>query len=162
MTEYVLGFAFTNDYAGFDRVLLIRKTKPVWQAGRLNGIGGKLEAGETPHRAMAREFSEECGLDSLPGAWLLFAEMIFDDCVVYCFSTWWGWKQFKQARSTTEEEICSFELDEKFFEKLEAAPAIPNLHWLIPAGRAAWKNSSIPVLEIKESKTRLFHDPKIP
>jgi 8-oxo-dGTP diphosphatase len=57
--EYVCGFLFSPDRA---RVLLIRKRRPAWQAGRLNGVGGKVEPGETAPDAMRREFHEETGL----------------------------------------------------------------------------------------------------
>lgn len=58
--SYVVGFLFSEDDK---KVVLIRKDKPKWQAGLLNGVGGKIEAGESPHRAMIREFKEEAGLD---------------------------------------------------------------------------------------------------
>lgn len=138
MTEYVLGFAFSHDYANYDRVMLIRKTKPDWQKGKLNGVGGKIEAGETPHRAMAREFEEETSLASLPSAWTKFAVMTWTQARVHCFVTWWDWKQFKKGRSVTEEEICHQVLDERFFFKLREAGCLPNLHWLIPMAQAAW------------------------
>lgn len=44
-----------------DAVLLLRKNRPEWQAGRLNFMGGKLEPGETPIQAMEREAEEELG-----------------------------------------------------------------------------------------------------
>lgn len=56
--EYVLGFMFNEDES---KVLLIMKNRPAWQAGKLNGVGGKIEAGETPIQAMEREFAEETG-----------------------------------------------------------------------------------------------------
>lgn len=56
--KYVVGFLFSP---GKRRVALIRKNKPQWQAGMLNGIGGKIEEGETPEQAMQREFKEETG-----------------------------------------------------------------------------------------------------
>lgn len=56
ITSYVAGFVFSAD---FEQVALIRKNKPEWQAGKLNGIGGKVEAGETTIAAMNREFAEE-------------------------------------------------------------------------------------------------------
>ena len=59
MQKYVAGFAFSKDK---ETVLLIGKTKPSWQAGLLNGIGGKVEVGESNHTAMVREFEEETGL----------------------------------------------------------------------------------------------------
>ena len=57
-TAYVAGFLFSADLS---KVLLIRKLKPAWQAGKLNGVGGKVEPGETPTAAMVREFYEEAG-----------------------------------------------------------------------------------------------------
>src|SRR5687768_8509331 len=58
--EYVCGFLFSEDRS---RVLLIRKRRPAWQAGMLNGLGGKIEPGETAVEAMRREFREEAALD---------------------------------------------------------------------------------------------------
>lgn len=63
--QYVLGFAFTPD----DKVALIQKTKPQWQAGFFNGVGGKLKAGETPEQAMSREFLEETGVQIASDMW---------------------------------------------------------------------------------------------
>lgn len=64
--KYVVGFVFDlrMEHGGSKQapptmVLLIRKAKPAWQAGHLNGIGGKVEAGETFPQAMAREAREE-------------------------------------------------------------------------------------------------------
>jgi 8-oxo-dGTP diphosphatase len=59
MREYVCTFLFSEDRS---RVLLIRKNRPAWQAGKLNGIGGKIERGETPLEAARREFLEETGV----------------------------------------------------------------------------------------------------
>src|ERR1035437_2138595 len=58
MQEYVAGFLFDGSI-----VWLIRKNKPDWQKGKLNGIGGKIEEGELPFDAMRREFKEEAKLD---------------------------------------------------------------------------------------------------
>jgi 8-oxo-dGTP pyrophosphatase MutT (NUDIX family) len=81
--RYVLGFYFTLDQR---RVALIRKNKPEWQAGRLNGIGGKIEEGERPIDAMVREFAEEAGYATSPESWRNFAEMSFPGCSVECFA----------------------------------------------------------------------------
>lgn len=43
LSRYVVGFLFDSE---FRQVALIRKQKPQWQAGLLNGIGGKIEYGE--------------------------------------------------------------------------------------------------------------------
>jgi len=68
--DYVCGFLFNGD---FTNVLLIRKKRPEWQAGLLNGVGGKVEDGETPYAAMEREFMEETG--QFVGAWKHFGKM---------------------------------------------------------------------------------------
>lgn len=60
MMRYVCGFFFSLDRS---RVLLIQKNRPAWQAGKFNGVGGKIEIAEKPADAMRREFLEEAGLD---------------------------------------------------------------------------------------------------
>jgi 8-oxo-dGTP diphosphatase len=56
--RWCLGFALSPDRRS---VLLLRKDRPAWQAGRWNGIGGKLEPGEDALAAMVREGVEEVG-----------------------------------------------------------------------------------------------------
>lgn len=48
---------------------MIRKRRPVSQAGTFNGIGGKVEQGESPADAMVRECFEESGIETLPLQW---------------------------------------------------------------------------------------------
>lgn len=83
MIEYVLGLLFSPDRR---HVLLIRKRRPVWQAGRLNGIGGHLAEGEAPCVAMEREAVEEAGAGGLD--WQHFATLRDrnQDYRVYCFA----------------------------------------------------------------------------
>ena len=38
--KYVVGFMFNPTE---DAVLLIRKTHPAWQKGKLNGVGGRID-----------------------------------------------------------------------------------------------------------------------
>lgn len=74
--SYVCGFMLDTDLR---RVLLIEKKRPDWQLGRLNGVGGKIEPGETPREAMAREMWEETGLSTLPEQWATFHAETFAD-----------------------------------------------------------------------------------
>lgn len=86
--SYVVGFAFDNDA---NKVALIRKQKPAWQKNLLNGIGGKIEKGETKFSAMVREFKEETGHSTTVIDWHPFATLRGDSSdgvfEVFCFWT---------------------------------------------------------------------------
>lgn len=69
VTLAVCGFAFSADR---HQVALVRKLRPAFQAGLLNGIGGKIEPGERPVSAMVREFREETGYLTKPRDWQRF------------------------------------------------------------------------------------------
>lgn len=72
MTRYVLGFVFDES---MQWVWLLKKARPDWQAGKLNGIGGHVEPGEKPKVAMAREALEETGLPIGAARWEWILEM---------------------------------------------------------------------------------------
>jgi 8-oxo-dGTP diphosphatase len=93
---YVVGFAFEGN-----KVALIRKTHPEWQAGLLNGIGGHIEKNESPMKAMIREFEEETGLKVED--WEQFCCMEFNDAIVFFFRAFNI--NLSLLRTTTEEEI---------------------------------------------------------
>ena len=59
MTDYVLGLQFNHER---HMVLLLEKRRPEWQRGQYNGVGGKIEPGETALEAMCREWHEETGM----------------------------------------------------------------------------------------------------
>lgn len=72
MMKYSIGFCFSFDK---EKVVLIKKEKPAWQKGRLNGVGGKIELGETAEACMIREFQEETGVETSFENWTKFAIM---------------------------------------------------------------------------------------
>jgi 8-oxo-dGTP diphosphatase len=122
MTHYVVGFAFNEDGTS---VVLIKKNKPAWQAGKFNGVGGKIEEGETPAEAMVREFKEETGVDTLEANWTHFSVLNGEDCSVNCFCTFDNASY--NASSCTSEYVCVVRMD-----YIKEFPTIPNLAWLIP------------------------------
>lgn len=126
MKKYVLGFAFNEDRT---QVALIMKLRPVWQANKLNGIGGKIEAGEKPHAALVREFREEAGVSTAQTEWQLFALMEGSDFAVYTMRAELDPARFGQLRTCTDETVVTIPLDSPQLHKY----AIPNLHWLIAA-----------------------------
>ena len=70
--QYTLGFIFDMPLYN---VLLIRKERPDWQRGRLNGIGGKVELNERSERCIVREVAEECGLVTSEQDWTKIGNM---------------------------------------------------------------------------------------
>lgn len=83
MTKYTVGFMFTPL---LDIVALIRKNKPAWQFGKLNGIGGHIEESEFPLVCQRREFHEEAEYpyDEIWSPYLLLQSPEFE---VHCFAT---------------------------------------------------------------------------
>lgn len=123
MMEYVVGFLFdTNGH-----VVLIEKNRPEWQAGKMNGIGGKIEPGETPLPAIIREFKEETGVDFKD--WKHFATLHGNSAKIYAFYGYADKDTFYSCKTMEDEQVG--------FARADRIPdnAVPNLHWLIPAAR---------------------------
>jgi 8-oxo-dGTP pyrophosphatase MutT (NUDIX family) len=125
VTKYVLGFAFCPNLV---QVLVINKTKPDWQVGLLNGVGGSIEEGEAPLRAMAREFHEETGHIVAMTEWKRFATLNYEPgCIVHCFTTRLD-KQFSPRKDNPNGERARWRSVDTSYEP----NYIPNLKWLIP------------------------------
>lgn len=101
MTRYALGFLFHDS---FQEVLLIRKNKPDWQAGKLNGIGGHIDHDETATDCMNREFKEEVAYDGPPFIWKEFALLNGYDFQVYCFCAT-GFPIMAQPKTDEQTEV---------------------------------------------------------
>lgn len=130
-TRYVLGFAFSKD---LDEVVLIQKRKPVWQAGKWNGVGGKVEQGETSLEAMVREFKEETTVETNQYEWTQFAVMSSTDWTIDVFYA--VGEKFYDARTNTPERVTMLPIN-YVFSTLET---ISNLAWLIPMAINAAKD----------------------
>jgi 8-oxo-dGTP diphosphatase len=121
-THYVAGFAF--DYAR-ERVILIRKNRPAWQAGKLNGVGGHIESGESARGAMLREFEEETAGGRY--YWDHFATVQGHDWgSVHFFRTLTD-AAFRLVQSTTDEQVEIHRIADIPWDE-----CLPNLSWLIP------------------------------
>lgn len=125
MKEYVAGFLFDEDRR---HVLLILKNRPDWQKGRWNGIGGRIEDGETPLGAMRREFTEETGL--IVNDWNKFA--VLTDARGWAISFFWAIGDVWAAQQVTDEVPRAFDLCSDDLRGINLINIIPNLRWLIP------------------------------
>lgn len=118
--RYVAGFRFYQD-----RVVLIQKLKPAWQDGLLNGVGGKVEPGESGLEAMRREYLEETGEEIRD--WECFATLGFPECYVDFFRSFAGNDEFSTARTMEAETVRHVRVS-----KIQYHLTVPNLKWLIP------------------------------
>lgn len=105
-----------------EHTALIQKKRPDWQAGFLNGIGGKIESGESPLEAMVREFKEETGVDTAHDQWQRVV-LLQADFQVYVFRTIGNLHRLK---TMTDENIVIARVDQIGIH------TISNLRWLIP------------------------------
>lgn len=121
-------------FDGSGNVALVRKNKPEWQKGKLNGIGGKIETGEGPYDAMVREFREETGVTQ--EIWTLFCILTGKNFEVYFFSTIGA---AHLCKTMEEEEIVVVPL-----EHVAIGNCIPNLTWLIPMAQTAGYDLGLP------------------
>lgn len=141
---YVVGFLFTP---GKSKVVVIRKKKPAWQAGRCNGVGGKIERFETPYQAMCREFEEEAGVEVAD--WEEYVTLVAcnkpgpPSTVTVHFFRSFDEDGFRQSHSTTDEEIIKADV-RSIITGSFTFEIIPNLRWLIPM--AADLDLKVPIL----------------
>jgi 8-oxo-dGTP diphosphatase len=116
---FVLALLYTMDGR---QVVLMRRTRPAWQAGRVNALGGGIISGETPAGTARREVREECGVD--------VAE--WDEVLV------WEDAEYRmhvmRAMSSRASDARTLEDQEVFLADVNALPAnvIDNLRWLVP------------------------------
>lgn len=114
----------------FDSVLLIKKTRPKWQAGNYNFPGGKIEDGEPPRISISREFKEETGLTIPTHIWRSIGTIYNGDSRyrVLIFAGIYNSFQHGEAVSMTDELIE--------WHQCNSLPPniITNLSWLVPLG----------------------------
>jgi len=119
---YVAGFMFNG---ACDRVALILKSKPDWQKGLYNAVGGKVEDEDVNHdHAMRREFQEETGVYHID--WRKFC--LLDDVRGYKVHFYVAKTNSVYSVKSVEEEPVEL-IDIRSVDTLKC---ITNLKWLIP------------------------------
>lgn len=140
MTRAVCGFYFSKDK---ERMILIRKNRPDWQAGLLNGVGGKVEEDEFALDAMRREFREETGVDVED--WEPYG-MLTDEMhrfeVTY-FRAFGSHADLDRCKTMTDEQVLNLPVSATI-----TLPVVHNLSWLVPmaldlnvsSSRSVWRD----------------------
>jgi len=127
MKKYVLGFCLTPD-----GVVLIQKSKPDWQRGKWNGIGGSIEEGETPMDAMLREFREEAHIRTIASQWTeLFT---LSGATLGNAAKPWQMTVFLGRTDGSLKELFPINIDEGRVDVLEMVPSPidSTAAWLLP------------------------------
>ena len=125
--KYVCGFAIYNNFV----FLVLKQFGPEVVLGKWNGIGGKIEDGESSQAAMTREFLEETGL--LIGDWHKFCSLrhanTFEVDFYYSFFVNPSWP-LTYAWPTRND------VGEPLAWRDSLTGAVPNLKWLLPMARS--------------------------
>lgn len=131
MMRYVAGFLFSEDMRN---VTLIEKKRPDWQAGKLNAIGGKIEAGEDFQCAMHREFLEETGLSVQ--SWKLFCRLSDASARTRAatFEVYFFVQQgnLHNVVTTTDEQVHVVDVNALLRGHCHLLVTVANLRWLVP------------------------------
>jgi 8-oxo-dGTP diphosphatase len=130
MTDYVAGFLVQPDPAGLSRsrLTLVRKSHPEWQRGRLNGVGGRVELGETWAEAMVREFAEEAGIRTPRDCWEYRLELLCGRRRTHWFVLFddQGLRLPPPPRPDDDEPV------DWYYEDGLPANILDNLRWIVP------------------------------
>ena len=124
MQNYVVGFLFNSL---LDSVVLIEKQRPSWQKGRLNGVGGHVEPGESSLNAMKREFMEETGVEV--NNWEHFTTLHCKDCCIDFYRA--ESNNIGDVKSVTDEKVFIYDVKELYYRE-NTDKFVSNVFWLIP------------------------------
>lgn len=134
--DFVVGFMFNPSRT---HVLLIAKKRPSWQAGLLNGVGGKVGPGEPPICAMIREFEEETSLITTYTDWKLLCKYNVREVDSVYFYVAVG--DITSTKSVTDEFLQIVPVTDLY----TYGRMVDNLYWLIPM--AYWQHVNPVVFE---------------
>lgn len=122
--QYVVGLGFDSSRELV--ALVLKQTGPACVIGNWNGVGGKIEANESPLEAMVREFYEETGADVPENEWEEFAVLHADNYDLYFFVA--ATDRVLAAKTVEKEEVRLW----KCSEVLGEPRLMHNMRWMIP------------------------------
>lgn len=122
--QMVVGLCF--DLSRQFVAMVHKRSGPPCVIGNWNGVGGKIDPGETAVQAMAREFKEETGVAVPVAEWNQFATLIADDYDLHFF--WAATGDVFQCRTVEKEPIKVWDAAEIIGER----NLMHNMRWMIP------------------------------
>jgi 8-oxo-dGTP pyrophosphatase MutT (NUDIX family) len=121
-------------------MLMILRQKSDWQFGKLNMLGGRIEAFENAEEAALRELKEEANVDAIGAA--LIGEMHYPEAKVSVVDCPFD-PDVNEVKSSSEGEVLWLDSD----QALRDPRLIPNLRVIIPlavVGMAGWNLYGVP------------------
>jgi 8-oxo-dGTP diphosphatase len=140
MVKYVCGFLLDK---ALNLVVLIEKQTPEWQKNKWNGVGGKIEPGETPLQAMTREFHEEAGLEITD--WHQYCTLRGRNSEINFFYCVMDAEYLTKVRTMTKEQLGIWSIARASQWNF---PLLPNIRWILPMALVAIKDKPTEVYEI--------------
>jgi 8-oxo-dGTP diphosphatase len=122
--QMVVGLAFDPAYKNV--ALILKQGGPPCVRGNWNGIGGKIDPGETPVQAMAREFHEETGVALSEDYWRQFAVLHADNYDLFFFVA--DSDSVTCCRTMEQERVQLFPVE----EAIRIINLMHNIRWMIP------------------------------
>ena len=102
--RYVVGFMFDPEYKKV--VLIYKTTGPERVLNKWNGVGGKIENGESEAAAMVREFQEEAGVKTEEHDWMFLNSLsIGNDHISFLYT---ALEEIDEVKTRTHEQIAVF------------------------------------------------------
>lgn len=119
-TKYTIGIYFDSK---LNKVALILKNRPEWQRGLYNFPGGHIEENETPEECIAREFKEECLVNTNPEEWTQIGAIRGNDYTV---------NMLLCVQKEEHGELLTGEDQPVFWKWIHGIPdnCIENVHWI--------------------------------
>jgi len=114
----------------------MHKNRPDWQMGKVNGVGGKIEANEESTDCIVREVQEETGVQTQVENWAYFGEIHGKKWRVDLYAMLY-FEATDNFTSTTDEKIEWFNINDLPDNILD------NLNWIIPMAINKIKNKEI-------------------
>jgi 8-oxo-dGTP pyrophosphatase MutT (NUDIX family) len=142
-TNYTIGIYFTEDLR---RVALILKNRPNWQAGKYNFPGGHIEKDESSYSCIAREFKEECGIDTKFTEWCEIGTIKNKGKYECKILTLINHERHGELKTMEDQPVIWCDVD-----KLPGN-IISNLSWLIPFALNYWIQGNIDSLRYGKFK----------